>query len=61
MEKLVTHGRDGKVFVWQFGEKEEARLDRGLPADEGIRQKPWLLHSLEVKEMTFLRNRYRCA
>jgi hypothetical protein len=47
------NGRDGKVFVWQFGEKEEGGLDCGLPADEGIRQKPWLLHSLDVKEMTF--------
>jgi ASTRA-associated protein 1 len=63
-EKLVTysdqsesadrrHGRDGKVFVWQIKEDEEDKFDRGLPADGGPRRKPWLLHSLDVKEMTF--------
>jgi ASTRA-associated protein 1 len=63
-EKLVTysdqsesancrHGRDGKVFVWSIKEDEEARFDRGVPADGGTRRKPWLLHSLDVKEMTF--------
>jgi ASTRA-associated protein 1 len=47
------HGRDGKVFVWRFGEEDEANLDSGLPADGGSRRKPWLLHSFDVKEMTF--------
>jgi hypothetical protein len=47
------HGRDGKVFVWQLGDREEASMDRGLPSDGGIRRKPWLLYSLDVKEMTF--------
>jgi hypothetical protein len=39
--------------VWQFKEEEESNLDSGLPADGGSRRKPWLLHSLDVKEMTF--------
>jgi hypothetical protein len=39
--------------VWQFGEKEENSLDSGLPSDGGVRRKPWLLHSMDVKEMTF--------
>jgi len=47
------HGRDGKVFVWQLKGDEEGTLDRGLPADGGTRRKPWLLHSVDVKEMTF--------
>jgi len=41
------------VFVWQLREEEEGGLDCGLPADGGTRRKPWLLHSLDVKEMTF--------
>jgi len=28
-------------------------LDRGLPSDGGVRRKPWLLHSLDVKGMNF--------
>lgn len=47
------HGRDGKVFVWQFGENVEGSFDTGLPADGGRHRKPWLLHSIDVKEMTF--------
>jgi len=47
------HGRDGKVFVWQLKPGEEGNLDCGLPADGGTRRKPWLLHSVDVKEMTF--------
>ena len=41
------------MFVWQIKEEEEGELDSGLPADGGTRRKPWLLHSLDVKEMTF--------
>ena len=48
-----SHGREGKVYVWRFSEEDEANLDFGLPADGGSRRKPWLLHSLDVKEMTF--------
>ena len=47
------HGRDGKVFVWQFGEAQETELERGLPSDGGVRRKPWLLYSMDVKEMIF--------
>ena len=39
--------------MWRFSEEEEVNLDPGLPADGGSRRKPWLLHSLDVKEMTF--------
>lgn len=39
--------------MWQLKGEEESNLDRGLPADGGSRRKPWLLHSLDVKEMTF--------
>ena len=41
------------MFVWQLKESEEEGMDCGLPADGGTRRKPWLLHSLDVKEMTF--------
>jgi hypothetical protein len=47
------HGRDGKVFAWQFKDQEEGTFNYKLPSDGGIRRKPWLLHSLDVKEMTF--------
>ena len=41
------------MFVWQLREDEEDSLDSGLPADGGTRRKPWLVYSLDVKEMTF--------
>ena len=41
------------MFVWQFKAEDEAGMDCGLPADGGTRRKPWLLHALDVKEMTF--------
>jgi hypothetical protein len=46
-----SHGRDGKVFAWKLGENED--LDSALPADGGTRRKPWLLYSIDVKDMTF--------
>ena len=39
--------------MWRFSEEDEVNLDSGLPADGGSRRKPWLCHSLDVKEMTF--------
>ena len=47
------NGREGKVFVWQLREEDEGLLEKSVPGDGGLRRKPWLLHSLDVKEMTF--------
>jgi hypothetical protein len=39
--------------VWQLKAEEEDTFEIKLPTDGGPRRKPWLLHSLDVKEMTF--------
>lgn len=41
------------MFVWQLKGDGVEDLDCGLPADGGPRRKPWLLHSVDVKQMTF--------
>lgn len=50
---MSRNGREGKVFVWKLQDEDEVTLETGVPGDGGPRRKPWLLHSLDVKEMTF--------
>jgi hypothetical protein len=50
---MSRNGREGKVFVWKLQAEDEVTLETGVPGDGGTRRKPWLLHSLDVKEMTF--------
>ncbi|KAK3688006.1 WD40-repeat-containing domain protein [Podospora appendiculata] len=54
-DKVITHGRDNKLIVWQFGLEDEARLSTTLPLDPSTeaRPQPWLLHVLEVNTMNF--------
>jgi len=39
--------------VWQFRKEDEELLEKSVPGDDGPRRKPWLLHSLDIKDMTF--------
>ena len=39
--------------MWRFREEDERLLEKSVPGDGGPRRNPWLLHSLDVKEMTF--------
>ncbi|KAF2275558.1 WD40 repeat-like protein [Westerdykella ornata] len=54
-DKIITHGRDSALRIWQLGDGDEAHLSKVLPADgSGIhRPKPWLLHTLPVNTLNF--------
>ncbi|TQN69010.1 ASTRA-associated protein 1 [Colletotrichum shisoi] len=54
-DRIITHGRDHKLAVWQLGSKDESHLSKRLPLDETPepRPQPWLLHLIEVNTMNF--------
>jgi WD40 repeat protein len=55
-DKIISHGRDGKLNVWQLREVDEEGLSTELPVDEGSQgdgKIPWLLHSLQVHTLNF--------
>ncbi|QPH05348.1 hypothetical protein C2857_003089 [Epichloe festucae Fl1] len=54
-DKVITHGRDHKLIVWQIREKDESDLSTALPLDGSTehRPKPWMLHFLEVNTTNF--------
>ncbi|KAG6016698.1 hypothetical protein E4U41_004383 [Claviceps citrina] len=56
-DKIITHGRDHKLIVWQLAEKDEGGMSTALPLDGGPaggeRPRPWILHLLEVNTMNF--------
>ncbi|GKT85584.1 WD repeat-containing protein [Colletotrichum tofieldiae] len=54
-DRIITHGRDHKLAVWQLGLQDESHLSKKLPLDETPepRPQPWLLHIIEVNTMNF--------
>ncbi|KAK2042083.1 WD domain-containing protein [Colletotrichum somersetense] len=54
-DRIITHGRDHRLAVWQLGSKDESHLSKKLPLDETPepRPQPWLLHLIEVNTMNF--------
>ncbi|KAF2672274.1 WD repeat-containing protein [Microthyrium microscopicum] len=54
-DKILTHGRDDWLRVWQVPSTAEAEMSRALPAEgaEVERRSPWLLHSLRVNSLSF--------
>nr|OQO29416.1 hypothetical protein B0A51_02234 [Rachicladosporium sp. CCFEE 5018] len=54
-EKIITHGRDNKLHVWQIRQEDETSLSKILPIEETTieRRAPWLLHSLDVNALNF--------
>ncbi|KAK1989232.1 WD domain-containing protein [Colletotrichum cereale] len=54
-DRIITHGRDHRLVVWQLGPKDESHLSKKLPLDETPepRPQPWLLHLIEVNTMNF--------
>lgn len=54
-DKLVTHGRDNSLRIWQVRASDEAALSTSLPAEvaSGDRPMPWLLHTLPVNTLNF--------
>lgn len=54
-DKVITHGRDNKLIVWQLSASDEAIMSITLPLDPlpSQRPRPWMLHLLEVNTMNF--------
>ncbi|CAD6589509.1 MAG: ASTRA complex subunit [Alectoria sarmentosa] len=54
-DRIITHGRDHKLRVWQLGLAEESTMDRTLPVDAAPtpRKQPWLFHALPVNTLNF--------
>ncbi|TLS28612.1 hypothetical protein PpBr36_01419 [Pyricularia pennisetigena] len=54
-DRLITHGRDNKLIVWQLRKADEDSLAKTLPVDPAAedRPKPWLLYMLEISTMNF--------
>lgn len=55
MDRIITHGRDNKLIVWELSAGDEAVMSTMLPLDPvpEPRVKPWMLHLLEVNTMNF--------
>ncbi|KAL8805640.1 MAG: hypothetical protein Q9223_000379 [Gallowayella weberi] len=54
-DRIITHGRDSKLAVWQLGLKEEDSIGTTLPVDNPptTTPQPWLLHMLTVNTLNF--------
>ncbi|KOS22999.1 ASTRA-associated protein 1 [Escovopsis weberi] len=54
-DKVITHGRDHRLVVWQLGVRDEERMSVALPLEDvpEPRLQPWILHILEVNTMNF--------
>ncbi|KAL2407934.1 ASTRA-associated protein 1 [Exophiala dermatitidis] len=57
-ERLISHGRDHKLRVWQVRPEDLDGLSQRLPAeqtsaDTSTQAQPWLLHSLSVNALNF--------
>ncbi|KAF2208922.1 hypothetical protein CERZMDRAFT_48208 [Cercospora zeae-maydis SCOH1-5] len=56
-DKIITHGRDNKLHVWQLREEDEKEFSKTLPIDDGTgfaeHKQPWLLHTLLVNALNF--------
>ncbi|KAK0345111.1 Astra associated protein 1 Asa1 [Friedmanniomyces endolithicus] len=54
-DRIITHGRDNRLCVWQLRQEDEGNLSTTLPIEdsESERKEPWLLHSLPVNALNF--------
>ncbi|PSN61882.1 WD40 repeat-like protein [Corynespora cassiicola Philippines] len=54
-DRLITHGRDNTLRIWQLRATDEDVFSTVLPADGASlhRPKPWLLHTLPVNTLNF--------
>ncbi|OSS45111.1 hypothetical protein B5807_09339 [Epicoccum nigrum] len=54
-DKVLTHGRDNNLRIWQIQAGDEYALSTALPSEEpsGDRRTPWLLHTLPVNTLNF--------
>lgn len=54
--RLITHGRDHKLRVWQVRDEDLDQLSSTLPADGCVlaeAKQPWLVHSVDVNALNF--------
>ncbi|KAI7162950.1 WD40 repeat-like protein [Hortaea werneckii] len=53
--KIITHGRDSKLCVWQLQEDDGTVYSKVLPVDDATtdRMQPLLLHTLMVNTLNF--------
>lgn len=54
--RLITHGRDHKLRVWQVRDTDLVGLSKVLPADaknEEETRQPWLVHDMDVNALNF--------
>ena len=53
--KILSHGKDGRLIVWQLRVIDEEGLAKKLPADGAVndQKQPWMLHSLAVNTLNF--------
>ncbi|OAL54432.1 WD40 repeat-like protein [Pyrenochaeta sp. DS3sAY3a] len=54
-DRIITHGRDHSLRIWQLRAEDEPTLSTALPAEQATEQhpKPWLLHTLPVNTLNF--------
>ncbi|KAI5195265.1 WD40 repeat-like protein [Aureobasidium subglaciale] len=54
-DRLITHGRDGKLRVWQLRHSDESTFSVVLPIEDPVtpRHEPWLLHTISVNTLNF--------
>ncbi|KAL8669309.1 MAG: hypothetical protein Q9168_006091 [Polycauliona sp. 1 TL-2023] len=54
-DRIITHGRDSKLAVWQLRLQDEEATGNTLPVDKPpiTTPQPWLLHMLTVNTLNF--------
>ncbi|KAL8850020.1 MAG: hypothetical protein Q9221_005037 [Calogaya cf. arnoldii] len=54
-DRIITHGRDNKLAVWQLAVEDEEAVGKTLPVDKPpvTTPQPWLLHMLTVNTLNF--------
>ncbi|KAI4725222.1 WD40 repeat-like protein [Aureobasidium sp. EXF-10728] len=54
-DRLITHGRDSKLRVWQLKASDESIFSVVLPIEDPVtpRHEPWLLHTISVNTLNF--------
>lgn len=58
-DRIITHGRDNQLLVWQLGVDDEDTMEKTLPVDSrdtansAARKQPWLLHEIPVNALNF--------
>ncbi|KAL5118092.1 Astra associated protein 1 Asa1 [Pleosporales sp. CAS-2024a] len=54
-DRVITHGRDNSLRIWQLRACDESTLSTILPAEDPTtpRPKPWLLYTLPVNTLNF--------